>query len=154
MEPIFFNVEDISEYIIILLLITLYSNVKENGLYQSVVAKVITWALTLADSGVTSSVYWLCVLFLVNWKKPTDNGQQSALFSIFLSNIYYASEGRYSSMLCANTSTFREKRTKASASINFFLFSVADFCGTNDMLYHCQRIKQGFMVFCRAFLNT
>jgi hypothetical protein len=49
MEPIFFNVEDISEYIIILLLITLRSNVKEICLHQSV-ANVITWAPTLTDS--------------------------------------------------------------------------------------------------------
>ena len=33
-------------------------------------------------------------------------------------------------------------------------FFVADSRGTNDILYHCQRIKQGFMVFSRAFMNT
>jgi hypothetical protein len=60
MEPIFFNVEDISEYIIILLLITLYSNVQEIRLYQSV-AEVITWALTLADS----TLLYLCIGFVL-----------------------------------------------------------------------------------------
>jgi hypothetical protein len=103
---------------------------------------------------VTLPVYWLCVVFLVSWKKSTDDGQQSALFSIFLSNIYYASGVRYSSMLCANTSIFREQRTKACASINFFSLSEADSCDTNDRLYYWQRIKQGFMVFCRVFMNT
>ncbi len=60
MEPIFFNVEDISEYIIILSLITLYSNVKEIGLYQTV-AKVIAWAPTLADS----PLLHLCIDFVL-----------------------------------------------------------------------------------------
>jgi hypothetical protein len=120
MEPILFHVEDISEYIVTLLLITLYSNVKEICLYQSV-AKVITWAPTLADSALLHLCIDFVLFFLVSWKKPTNDGEQSALFSIFLSNIYYASEGCYSSMLCANTWTFREKRTIACASINFFL---------------------------------
>jgi hypothetical protein len=46
MEPIHFTVEAISEYIIMLLLITLYSDVQQIYLYQSVV-KFITWAPTL-----------------------------------------------------------------------------------------------------------
>ena len=70
MEPIFFNVEDISEYIIILLLITLYSNVKEIGLYQSVVAKVITWAPTLADSALLHLCIDFVLFFLEVGKNP------------------------------------------------------------------------------------
>src|SRR5437764_863426 len=109
MEPIFFNVEDILEYIIILLLITLYSKSKK-FVYISV-ANVITWAPTLADSALLHLCIDFVLFFVSCKKKPADDGQQSVLFSIFLSNIYYASERRYSSMLCANTSTFREKRT-------------------------------------------
>jgi hypothetical protein len=61
MEPILFNVEDISEYIIILLLIKLYSKVKDIDLYQSVVTKVITLAATLADS----ALLHLCIDFVL-----------------------------------------------------------------------------------------
>jgi hypothetical protein len=121
MEPIFFNVEDISEYIIILLLITLCSIVKAICLYQSV-PKVITWAPTLADS----TLLHLCIdfvsFFFVSWKKPIDDSKHSAPFSFLLSNVCNTSEGCYSSMLCANASTFGEKRAKACASINFSFF--------------------------------
>jgi hypothetical protein len=71
----------------------------------------------------------LCIdfalFFLSVKKKPTAVNQQSATFSIFLSNSYHVNEGCYSSMLCANISTFRERRTKACAPTNFFL----SFCG-------------------------
>ena len=68
MEPIFFNVDDISEYTIILLLITLYSNVKEICLYQSV-AKVITWTSTLADS----ALLHLCIDFVLFYLEVGKN---------------------------------------------------------------------------------
>jgi len=60
------------------------------------------------------------LLFFWSWKKPTDDCQQSAPFSIFLSNICYASANRYWSMLYVRTSTFHKNRTKAWASINFY----------------------------------
>jgi hypothetical protein len=60
-------------------------------------------------------------IFLGSWKKSIDDSQQSTPFSLFLSNICYTSEGRYSSRLDARMSTFREKRTKAYTSINLAL---------------------------------
>ena len=120
MKPIFFNVEDISGYKIILLLITLYSNVQEIRLHQSVANNITT----LTDSALLHLCIDFVLFFLEVGKEPTNHSQQSASFSIFLSNICYASEGRYSNMLYVRASTFRENRTKACASINFS-FSVS-----------------------------
>ncbi len=64
-------------------------------------------------------VLTLCCFCWKLEKKATDGIQQSAPFSIFLSNICYPSKGRDSSMLCVKTSTFREERIKVCASINF-----------------------------------
>jgi hypothetical protein len=45
-------------------------------------------------------VLTLCFVFVGSWKKPSDDRQQSAPFSIFLSNICYASEGRAIQVRC------------------------------------------------------
>ena len=119
MEPIVFNVDDSSEYIIILLLITLYSNVKEICLYQSV-AKVITWAPTLADLALLHLCIDFVLFLLKTGKKPTDDRQQSVPFSVFLSNICYASESRFS-ICCVQGHRLPAKTTKPCASFNFFL---------------------------------
>jgi hypothetical protein len=71
----------------------------EKFVYTKVSQNIITWAPTLADS---ASLHLCidCVVFVGSWKKPTDDGQQSAPFSIFLSNICFASEGRAIQVCC------------------------------------------------------
>ena len=67
----------------------------------------------------------LCIGFVsFFWKleKYTYDSQQSAPFVVFLSNIYYASECCFSSMLCATTSLSAKEERKHVRRPTFFSF--------------------------------
>jgi hypothetical protein len=115
----FCNVEYISEYLFILLLITLYSNDKEIGLHQSV-AKVITWAPTFADSALLG----LCidfVLFLLEAEKSplmTANkvGHSPFSYQIFAMQVWVAIRVCYAHV----HRRFAKKEQKHASQSTFF----------------------------------
>jgi hypothetical protein len=90
----------------------------------------------------------LCCFLFGSWKKLIDDSQQSAPFSIFLSNICYANKDRYPSMLYVRPSTFRQNRVKVCA------YLLMDYVTQKARFVIAKKIREGFMVFCRTFSNT
>ena len=150
MKPIFFNVEDISGYIIILLLIMLYINVQEIRLHQSVANNITT----LADSALLHLCIDFVLFFLEVGKKPLMTANK-VLHSPFSYQIFTMQVKAAIQVCCVQRHLLSAKKEQKHVRQSTFSFlSVNDSCDTKDILYHCQRIRQGFMVFCRAFLKT
>ena len=101
---------------------------------------------TLADA----ALLHLCidfVIFLVSWKKthrwrPTN----CAILHFLIKYLLCKWRPLFKYSVCKDIN-FPRKKNKNMCANQLFSFFVADSCDTNEILYYCQRIKQGFIVF-------
>lgn len=110
-------------------------------------ARIITWVIKLADSAWLHLCVWLCAGFFVSWKKPTTDSQKSMLFFTLLSIIYYANVTAAIHVYRVQIHWLCAKKGQKHLRQSTFFFLCSRLLLPNDILYHCLRIKQEFIVF-------
>jgi hypothetical protein len=122
--------------------------------YTKVSQNIITWAPTLADS---ASLHLCidCVVFVGSWKNAlmTANRVRYSPFSyqIFAMQVKAA---RFKYVVCKDIDFPRKKEQKYMRQSTFLSLCVDDSCDAKTHCIIAKNVREGFMVFSGAFLNT
>ncbi len=90
-----------------------------------------------------------CKLEKTHWWRPT----KCAILSFLIKYLLCKREPLLKYAVCKYIDSPRKKNRSMCVN-SLFSFSETHLCNTDDILYRCQRIKQGFMVFCEVLLST